>query len=65
MKPFLSSSRIPIMHVSVKGGRLVLKRISLFIFVNILVLITITTITSLLGVQSYIGKQRLRRPAGI
>ncbi|HER2169509.1 TPA: hypothetical protein VJS58_001790, partial [Streptococcus pyogenes] len=32
-----------------------LKRISLFIFVNILVLITITTITTLLGVESYIG----------
>ncbi|MED3911894.1 protease HtpX [Peribacillus simplex] len=31
------------------------KRISLFIFVNILVLITITTITTLLGVESYIG----------
>lgn len=55
MKPFLSTNRIPIMHVLVKGGRFVLKRISLFIFVNILVLITITTITSLLGVQSYMG----------
>ncbi|MBD8590394.1 hypothetical protein IFT92_21835 [Peribacillus simplex] len=31
------------------------KRISLFIFVNILVLITITTITTLLGVENYIG----------
>lgn len=32
-----------------------IKRISFFIFVNILVLITITTVTSLLGVQRYIG----------
>jgi heat shock protein HtpX len=31
------------------------KRISFFIFVNILVLITITTITTLLGVPRYIG----------
>ncbi|MCP3764114.1 protease HtpX [Domibacillus sp. A3M-37] len=31
------------------------KRISLFIFVNILVLVTVTTITTLLGVESYIG----------
>jgi heat shock protein HtpX len=40
---------------SFKEELLLFKRISFFIFVNILVLITITTITSLLGVPRYVG----------
>lgn len=47
--------RIITMFLLKKGGTFLFKRISFFIFVNILVLITITTVTSLLGVQRYMG----------